>query len=331
MNQTSSSVKGLRRNRGFTLIEVLVVVAIIALLISILLPSLARAREQARTAQCLSQLQQLGRGLIMYTNDNRGSLPGPIHYALYIGTSSWFTPGDPAVAPNLEQGRLWAERQVPFLLSRYLGDRRAQMLDRVATCPTSARIPKAPIDNPEWFYKLPAHYIANSGGNHAGPNEMGNKPYYATAPSHYFGSINVGGVDHLRSMTSPVIKMPKKLESIKQHSREWALADLWYWRASSPRGALRRVGTWPFNVAAGESRSITNTKDQLKVPSYPFHLTTSSFDPDHLNSTDRSLTSPRLTTGRTAAMYLDGHATTVLRWEGTVNPCGPTAPWPPCD
>ena len=60
---------------GFTLIELLVVVAIIGLLISILLPSLAAARAQAKAAKCLSNLRVLGQGLVIYANTNRDVLP----------------------------------------------------------------------------------------------------------------------------------------------------------------------------------------------------------------------------------------------------------------
>jgi prepilin-type N-terminal cleavage/methylation domain-containing protein/prepilin-type processing-associated H-X9-DG protein len=62
---------------AFTLIELLVVIAIIGLLISILLPSLSNARQQARAAKCLSNLRVLGQGLSMYLGEYRDVLvPG---------------------------------------------------------------------------------------------------------------------------------------------------------------------------------------------------------------------------------------------------------------
>jgi prepilin-type N-terminal cleavage/methylation domain-containing protein/prepilin-type processing-associated H-X9-DG protein len=67
--------KGLDKSNGFTLVELLVVIGIIALLISILLPSLARAREMAVTIKSLSNLRQLGIGLEMYRNDHNGIYP----------------------------------------------------------------------------------------------------------------------------------------------------------------------------------------------------------------------------------------------------------------
>ncbi len=57
------------QKKGFTLIELLVVIAIIAILAAILFPVFARAREKARQASCLSNLKQLGLGLMMYAQD----------------------------------------------------------------------------------------------------------------------------------------------------------------------------------------------------------------------------------------------------------------------
>lgn len=81
------------RNRSaFTLVELLVVIGIIALLVSILLPSLNRARESARRTKCLANLRSIGQLVNMYANQNKGFIP--IGFSEDTGTAAnakWYS------------------------------------------------------------------------------------------------------------------------------------------------------------------------------------------------------------------------------------------------
>jgi prepilin-type N-terminal cleavage/methylation domain-containing protein/prepilin-type processing-associated H-X9-DG protein len=96
--------------KAFTLIELLVVIAIIAILAAILFPVFARARENARRASCMSNLKQVGLGLMQYTQDYdetnpNTSLPGPItHTGSADGRDFWWTD---AIFPYVKSKQLY--------------------------------------------------------------------------------------------------------------------------------------------------------------------------------------------------------------------------------
>lgn len=128
------------RRYAFTLIELLVVIAIIVLLIAVLLPSLSRARKQAKATVCMSNLHGLGLALQLYTMNHQERLPG---YGFSHGGSgstpqgSWFNQMKKEYADELiarcpaDESEAWVHpldplrpdltlRRVSFALNGYL-------------------------------------------------------------------------------------------------------------------------------------------------------------------------------------------------------------------
>lgn len=109
------ATRAARRVRAFTLIEILVVVAIIALLVAILLPSLGKAREQARAASCMSNMRQLGMGFRFFADANNGYYPDSYHW---FGWQPWWHNPDPDTFSSPRGSADWEEGWI----LRYVGN-----------------------------------------------------------------------------------------------------------------------------------------------------------------------------------------------------------------
>jgi prepilin-type N-terminal cleavage/methylation domain-containing protein/prepilin-type processing-associated H-X9-DG protein len=105
--------------RGFTLVELLVVIGIIAVLVSILLPTLSRARRAARTTQCLSTVRQLGIAFTMYGLQHRRSIP---FYQANEETGLWIGQLR-GVYSKIDAHRLCPEAQDPYPSATTIGNR----------------------------------------------------------------------------------------------------------------------------------------------------------------------------------------------------------------
>jgi prepilin-type N-terminal cleavage/methylation domain-containing protein/prepilin-type processing-associated H-X9-DG protein len=171
-------MRTMRRPSAFTLIELLVVVAIIALLISILLPSLSAARGQAKQLLCVTNLRTMGHAVHFYAEDNRQTI---VHsesqwrnsnYGMHFAASLLRGIGYNGTLPLAQ---IWEPGR-----GRRLWDICAAQ--KVYQCPSFPTEPQ-PLDYVVSAYTLPYAITSGDGVN---SNKVGNGPVSSAAERRFF-------------------------------------------------------------------------------------------------------------------------------------------------
>jgi len=128
-----------RKTKGFTLVELLVVIGIIALLISILLPSLNKARETANKAKCQSNLHQIGLAILLYQQDSQQLYPRTIMDTNTTHAATWGTGNLTAssAADPFSTTPAYPESANDVSASFFLLLRNEQLTSAVFICPSS--------------------------------------------------------------------------------------------------------------------------------------------------------------------------------------------------
>ncbi|GJM25130.1 MAG: hypothetical protein DHS20C16_15450 [Phycisphaerae bacterium] len=308
----------MKSKRAFTLVELLVVVSIIGLLVSILLPSLSKAREQARAVKCLANLHAQAMAIQGYTSEYSGTLPGPIHPAIKRRLF------------DLDSSNPQADRQksLTWLLRPYFSkgygdaDREDARSDAINTCPTAEKI----VTDQEFYAvatsgcwkERPYSYVANSWGVISNSSSISKIEANQTNPPHYFGAWFYCDSASVRDGRTDVAWRPKQIGRIKRPGEEWATADAWYRKvANSPRSG--NIKEW-LGTFAPEIQNYLAV-----IPDRPYHKIRRAKVSSH-----RRVGLPVLEQikfkGQTNMSYFDGHAAPFSgQWRnpgdgGTVNP-----------
>jgi prepilin-type N-terminal cleavage/methylation domain-containing protein/prepilin-type processing-associated H-X9-DG protein len=182
----------MKKRSGFTLVELLVVIGIIAILIALLLPSLSKARKQASNVKCLANLHQLALAYMQYAGANRGKLPV---YENYSGTM------DPASVT-------WQEQLRPYYGKTPTPGVYEDTKSNIRLCPEATDLMDPTFNTPEGG--------AWGDAQHAWNFQLTNAADVKGLPLRLFSSYDINGWIYNAPSTDPTDNSTSQLISYSQ-------------------------------------------------------------------------------------------------------------------
>jgi len=205
--------------RGFTLVELLVVIAVLAMLAGMLLPALAGAKRKAYQAQCVSNLRQMGLALKMYVDESHDWLPpGPLPAGETIAdaTSIYFLAQSEAPVYSGTTNTTQFKKWLPYYLAPYLS------LPSPAQLGQATNVVKVFVC-PGYAHSLPAN--SAGGGYNAEADNYARAFSYSVTRTNAYPNSKIPGYAFGKQGESEPLKVTQ-IQSVVSPSEVWAVADL---------------------------------------------------------------------------------------------------------